>query len=342
CDDKSNWTTSRLRGEVPVTLDHFQYDTQRKLAQHLRQIPALQSQDFSDRRILLQHIAYWFTNLSAKYIHTWQEPVQDMIVAMRSNLHLVTEHKRIALQDEHHPLRRHPMVKFDQFSVDDPSEPGMRKQQYIPYLPAKFPDTLVTAYIVGPRPKDDGSMAHTMRVLKEVSPFLMELDDRQLDIRLPELRTELRRILQGKLLFTDALRREIISAIAADWDRVYIAGAEMEQFDVISEEVRKETDIADIFSQSPTEQLRVCFSHPFAGNLTATQRERLRRRRPVLEYLIREAMESNDNMLLNTLYETVREFMTKLHLVFGDVGHLGLLAYAATCPEPEKFRRVLG
>lgn len=340
CDEKSNWTKSRLQGQVPVALAHFRYDTQRRLAAHLRQTPDFQREDLSDRRIILQHIAHWFTILSAKYLHTWQEPMEEVIMAVRSNLRIVMQERKIVLQDSQHPLQRHPMKRIGDFQECCPS--GCSRVAHIDYVPAKPPDALIAQYIVGPRPLDESAMAHTARILQSISPWLMELDAGQMDIQLLPLRGELRRQLQGRQHFTDSLRHDLVTAIVADWERTYFAAGDATLFDTIAAEVREETGVEDIFNEPAETQIRECFSRPLAQELTDRRREQLLRRRPVLELLVRQAIESEDEDRFKSMCRMVLEYRAALDLSYGAMEHLGLLTYAAVSEDVSIFRSMLG
>ena len=106
--------------------------------------------------------------------------------------------------------------------------------------------------------------------------------------------------------------------------------------------MRAETGVEDVFNGTPPEQLEYCFVRPLAAPLDGAQRERLLRRRPVLGYLPNLALQENDRVLLCGVFNATVDYMVKLGLVFGDMRHLGLMAYAATCPEPEKYAKVFG
>lgn len=347
-ENRSNWTKSKLHGSVPITLGHVRYDTQRKLAAHLQQVPELKQQDLSDRRVILQHIAHWWTILSAQYLHTWQEPVEEMIIALRTNLNVVTQHRKIVLQDEQNPLQTNPMKGFDTFTEEDP--PGSRclKEKRVSFVPAKPPDALITRYIVGPHPENDRATEHTQTLLQHISPFLMELDLGQVESTLFGLRKQLRSILKGKQsAFSSTLRSAVVEAIIADWNQQYFETDDQSLFSTIAEEVRSEMatyeiKVDDIFRSSPSEQLEYCFTRPLAQKITLTMRDRLIRRRPVLEYIVQQAMQNKDEPLLNRLYDTMLAMMQKLDLKYGDIGHLGLLTYAETCQDPELFAKILG
>jgi len=347
-ENSSNWTKAKWHGNTPITLEHFRYDAQRKLAACLQQVPELKEQDLSDRRVILQHIAHWWTILSAKYLHTWQEPVEEMIVALRTNLHLVTQHRKIVLQDEQHPLQKNPMKRFDTFVEEDPPGSHCLKEKRVSFVPAKPQDTLITRYIVGPHPENDRATEHTQTLLRHISPFLMELDLGQVESTLFALRQQLRSLLKGKRsAFSPSLRHAVTEAIVADWQQQYFEPDDQSLFSTIEEEVRSEMatfgiEVDDVFRLSSSQQLEYCFTLPLAQELSSTMRDRLIRRRPVLEYIVQQAIQEKDGPLLNKLYDTMLVMMQKLDLKYGDIGHLGLLTYAETCQDPELFAKILG
>jgi len=334
-EKKSNWTRSKLQGDVPITLDHLRYDTQRKLAAHLKSVPELESQQFPDNRLLLQHIAHMLTNLSAKYIHTWQEPVEEMIVVMRTNLDLVTRSKQMAIQDDNHPLRNHFKKKIGTAYVDNSGQIPM------PYIPARSEDVAVTKYIVGPSPHRDSQTAHTEKVLRAISPYLMEINDGQLEINLRELRQRLRSLLNGKTQFTPDLRQQMINVIWADREQ-QLSEDNTDLFDEIAAEVRSDTGIEDVFTHpDPSFTLDECISKPLAAAQSEDALNRLRRRKPVLEFFVQDAVDRNDDDFLEELYGVIVKYMDKLDMDYGETGHLGLAAFAAACPDVKQYKDML-
>lgn len=332
--EHSNWTESTLQAP-PFTIDHFRQHARRKFAEFLRKVPdeglgkGIARQDYSDRRILLQHLAHCFVRWWGMDIHTFRNDVQDIVRRMRINLFEILKVKKLFVIFENNPLRKHHSVKYEQTSE------GIQ-----PFIRMKEDDVTLTRYLAGPEPHMHGSPAinqYTLDRLKQVEPFLTEIDETYIRRTLGGLREQLRNALNGKVMQTLELQQSLLRLIADDWETTHASEENQAALGAIEEEVAAESGVEHIMEEPPATILHHCFSILLsAETIDDAAREKLLRRRPVLEFIMHSSLrryegeeEAELRERLGLFYKTIlpvaRAYFQKLDLKVGGLGHLGLV-----------------
>jgi|GEM_PF-2189624 len=330
----SNWTESTLQAP-PFTIEHFRRHTQRKLAESFRQVPdeglgkGIARQDYSERRILLQHLAHCFVRLWGLDIHTHRSDVQEAVRCLRINLFEIIRGKKLLVIFENNPLRNHHTAKYEQ--TNEGMQPAIRMRD---------DDIALARYIAGPQPHMHGSPAinqYTLDILRAVEPFLTEIDETHIHRTLLHLRQKLRCALAGQFLQTSELQQKLLQLIADDWDDMHSSEDNAAALSTIEEEMARDTGAEHILDTPSQTILDQCFSVPLAAEqIDDTMRAKLLRRRPILEFLMHSALKRHDGeepteratrlrFFYDAVLPTVRSYFQKLDLRLGDLGHLGLI-----------------
>ena len=314
--EESNWTTSTLGGDIPITLDHFRASARSQLVVACNSIPAIAGQNFGDRRLLMDHLAQRLVALSGRFLHTWQAPLDEVIMRFRNALSMVIGEKGMILEDDDDPLRSHFKVNHHQILKDD-------TPTTLPFIASSGKDDAKVARALlggANRPED------TSDILMKYCLMFMKVDYTDVSAPLHELRRKLFDIVVRMTMMNEVLRFSLRKEIMTDWINIYSTGEGSREMDAIEAEIGEQTGVDEILRELPADVLRVCFTEPLAAEtLNETMRTSLLRRKPVLEYLIHQATDQEDTALFQELALTFRAYHQKLGLELRDLGHLGLI-----------------
>ena len=323
-DPYSNWTNSTL-GEVPFEVGHFRCHTQKKLAEHLRSLPdeglsrGIARQDFSDRRLLLQHLAHRFVIFFGRELHTFGKDPQEILMRIRNNLNLLIAHKHLLIEDEGSPLIGHHKVKY--VGTDAGHNPA---------IPMKAEDIALARYIAGPNPHIHGDPAtnqHTLDIHAAVQPFLTEIDDTHIVSNLAELRQELRTLLRSATYMSPDLQKKLLAAIMEDWTKTHTTDENIEAISHAADEMDVVAEMGDVLDEEPQVVLEKCFNKLLAAEeLDDETKEKLLRWKPIFENFSFAAIDKGDwDFFHQHIVPTLRKYFKKLNKPFGEFGHLGLI-----------------
>ncbi len=322
----SNWTRPTIT--TPLTLDEFVAHTQQKLSEFLQQLPdeglskGIASQDLSKRRILLQHLARNFVMLWGGEIHTNKGDVQEVLMQVRNNMHMLIMRKHLFIEDPTSPLCTH--HRTNRVPTDVGLQPAIRLGDE---------DVTVARFIAGQNSHLHGKpeySQHTLDILTQVQPFLTEVDDTHIERRLLDLRLQLQELVKPYMELHQELRSRLLKVIADDWLKHYSGEEGAILLEELEEEVREETGIENVLQEPPQKILQICFGHTLAqGEWDDVAKAKLLRRKPILESVMYEAAQTGDRNTLQLASDVCGKFSRVLDRTFGDLGHLSLIV--STC-----------
>ncbi len=339
-DEQSNWTESKLKGDVPVTLEQYIEHTRLRFIETVKTIPEFKTVDFS-RRPIMQHLGFLYTYLSGLHVHTLQEPFEITAERVHTNMKVAAEMKMIPIDHPQNPLSSHPMAKGIQAMVTDIGT-GQDTLQWTPFMPMKPDELALAKFLSQPGKNIKEGQRHVADILRQVSPFLAETDNTNIEIRLSDLRAKLSTLLEGKTFLDEPLRAKLMEMIMEDWLATY-TGENEKLFTEIETEVKAETGTADIFNHEGVDILEACFEKPLtAKTIAPDMRQKLIKRRPVMESVLATALETKDLVLLKRIGRAYERYFIALNLPFGKLGHLSLAvtSHNETC-DIEQYRSVL-
>lgn len=342
-----NWTTAKTPDNLPVTADDLRSHIREKLTAHLKTIPELPGQDYGVRRPLIDNLAFLFTHESAIEFHGQRKPFETVQKSIENNLRLTVESKAIPLVTANNPLIQHGMTKYHDAEID---EGGVRRITKIPFHPIKDNDRKVLEYLAMPGKPAAAKKERLAAFLRSSCPYLTEIDDGQIEVRLLGLRQKLEDVIGGTPFLNNPMRERLLETIMDDWVTEFSGGDKgADLFTYVEEEVAEETkDDADgavknVFNLSQEEVLDLCFRRLLAApELDADTKQKLIRRRPVMENLLNEAAKSKDTVFLRTVGKVYEMYFQKLGLPFGQLGHLSLaVASQDSRYDADMYRNIL-
>lgn len=320
----SLWSRSTWKNPVPVTTEQFRLGAQRQIAAVLSGVPELYGQDFSDKRKLLAHLSHMLLDRSVRLLHVQQEADAARTIAMfiRAECIFIMRNKQIPLQTDDHPLMSDYKKKRIEVSTDD----GRREFWAVP---ASREDAQVAEYLVGGNPNLITDTSCTESILRTATPYLMELAPGVVDSPLLSLRQKLRKMAGEQAFFDSKLRLRMIETITDDWMQTYGSGNEIALFDQIESEIEAETGISHIANEDPMKILEICFDQLIAQGVEKPEiRQKILRRRPLLDLVVKLAVETEDEQLLRKTGQFFKVFIKDMKVEHREMGHLGLILSA--------------
>lgn len=340
-DRRFFWTGSTLTTS-PATKADYDEHARRRLREGLQKL-GCDSQDASRPRHALRHIAHLAVRDSAALIHGRQCPVEALLHSLRDDVRAIAEPGGgIVLDDDADPLWAYGRPCKGEGNDGSP--------MYGRVVSATTDDRRLAQSLL------QGDQLE--QLLRTSVPHLLEVDDDQLIIALPEVRQKLSDLLQGHSEFDDERREACFKVISEAWgtaipdfedrlravrqealaveleckrrERGKIHSTNQQRSRRVQEEMQKAiAEFPDAFT-SPTGDLIARYIEPLLqGTCTeATQRE-LQKRFVVLEFLVTRLIDEEHWEDLQLVLVTFKRINDRWPLPWYAFPTLGLAHLAA-------------
>ncbi len=337
-EKESNWGRSVLEADPGITLAHAREFSRLKLVEYLKTIDGVKNQDLSDQRMVLHHIAHRATMMSGILHHANAYPENLWLEQIRASLGFVAEEKKMLAFDEQDPV----VLYGAPYKKKSELEPPHRQ-----YLQANAADAEIAWHFLGDYAAPKLYLQTTREKLKQAMPFLVEVDETNIERRLLDVRKKILALFEKRVGITPFLRMEALAVLANEW----VDGPgnnSMEEFDTMVEEIFYEQegdeDPMDLDHDSLDRILSLSFGKligPGAPPLDDERRAKTMKRRLLLEFLMmREAIAENDEGV-TTIARQYQIYHQALGLRFGDMAYLDLSAALLGTDSLEKLREML-
>ncbi len=315
----TNWNRSTFKQPIPLTVDHFREDLRLRFREFLRGCPGMATQDFSDKRLLLPHLADAYVRTSGQSLHARLDPeretVQEMNVALRS----ILESRHLNVNPEDHPLHDHYKARPEKFQILKEGETTFAYQKAIGVTEK---DLEIARMLLGN--SDDDLRDKLLRI----HPFLLEADTTHFRTQAQELRRSIEAFVKAKGLLTAEDRRRIVSTIINDWED-NVLPYDLDALEELEREISAERGIEKILDLPPQVMIDHCFTPLLEGEeLSDEAKEKLLKRRPIFNHIIMHAGKTLDFELMKNLADTLKTYTRKINITFGDLPHAHLLITA--------------
>ncbi len=344
---KSNWGRSNMEADPNIVFADIREFTRRRMVEHLRAVPELKLQDFSDQRMIFHHLAHRATVLSGDLLHASGLPEEVWIEQMRQSLHFIAQDRSMVARDDRDPISSHWKAKPEHFEVGG-------KMTHLKTLKVDAKDQAIAWHFLGKVSAPKMDIAFTRARLMEAMPFLVEVDDTNIEYRLLDIRTELLKFFEGKLRISAHDKKAALAMLADHWAEKGPGATSMHRFELMIEEIFEEwsgdENPLDIDHDPVDRILDLAFSKLIqadAPTLDGTDREKALDRKLLLEFLLmREAeiaSKTNDynTGTIDAIARQYERYHKALGLRFGDMAYLDLAVALIGASSPEKLKEML-
>lgn len=343
----SNWGRPNMEADPDITFADIREFTRRKIIKHLKTVPELALQDFSDQRMVFHHLAHRATVLSGDLLHASGLPEKVWIEQMRQSLHFIAQERSMVARDDRDPITTHWKAKPEHFEVGG-------QTTHLKTLKGDAKDQAIAWHFLGKVSAPKMDIAFTRARLMEAMPFLVEVDDTNIEYRLLDIRKELLKFFEGKLRISAHDKKTALAMLADHWAEKGPGAASMDRFELMTEEIFEEwngdENPLDLDHDPVDRILGLAFSkliRPDGLPLDETEREKALDRRLLLEFLLmREAeiaSKTNDynTETIDAIAKQYERYHKALGLRFGDMAYLDLAVALIGASSPEKLREML-
>lgn len=285
------------------------------------------TQDFSDKRLLLPHLADAYVRTSGQGLHARLDPegetVQEMSVALRT----IVEARNMNVNMEDHPLHGHFKAKSERFQIISSGETTFGMQKVIS---ATEKDIEIARLLLG-NSNDD-----LREKLRRIQPFLLEADRTHYRTQARELRGNIERFVRGKGVLTLEDRQKIVQMTIEDWENDVLPN-DLELLDELEAEISAERGIPSILDLPPRQMIDHCFTPLLQREknddgaeqeLSDEAKQKLMKRRPIFNHIIMHAGKELDFELMRSLGDTLKTYTRSINITFGDLPHAHLVIVA--------------
>lgn len=315
----TNWNRSTFSQPIPLTVDHFREDLRIRLREFLRTCPGMATQDFSDKRLLLPHLADAYVRTSGQSLHARLDPEDEMLQEMNIALRSILESRHLNVDPEDHPLHDHYKARPEKFQILRDGETTFEYQKAIGVTEK---DLEITRMLLG-YSNDD-----LREKLLRIHPFLFEADTTHFQTQAQELRQRIEAFVKAKVVLTAEDRRRMASAVINDWEDNVLPD-DLDTLEELEREILAERGIEKILDHPPQVMIDHCFTPLLEGDeLSDEAKEKLLRRRPIFNHIMMHAGKTLDFELMKNLADTLKTYTRAINITVGDLPHAHLLITA--------------
>lgn len=334
--NNSNWTKVELEGQIPITIAHFHTHARRELSRILKTDPRLGSQDWSERRLLLHHLAMKVTQASGLGIHLWHDSLPEVSNGLRGHFRLAERRKQIPLTEEDHPLRGHfkasKHAMFGEHEITTAkaierrmNDPTMQLTDstsvQIPVLDVSAQDAAVLQEFM--------QAGRIERLMQDALPFMVDIDETSISYPLIDFRMKMLEILEPMQFLHPETKAKLMDMVLEYWEETMASGQASEKLDGIEEEIRQETGIRDILSgqgNSLSKIIDLCIAPILEKEAAKSRKEKLTARGPLFEYVFCMAMKERDAEAQRKIAALWPKYIACMGKDFRSMGLIAIIA----------------
>ncbi len=338
-DEESNWGRANLEADPEIGFEHVREFSRRRLVEYLRTVPDLATQDLSDQRLVLHHIAHVASTMSGILLHANGHTEERWLQEFRQSLHFIAQQKKMVVRSESDPIASHWKKKTELFTID-----GV--PQHLSVLQGTEKDAAVAWHFLGNCSSPIMNISHTRERIMQAMPFLADADTTYIDRRLEDLRKDILAVFEGRSMVYAYDTKRAMKLLVDHWVEKGPGANSDEVLDALIEEIyfdgNMEEEPLDLTNDPIDRILRLGFDK-FLGEgaspLDEDGRIALEDRRLLLEFLLmREAETAEGDTMpsIKKIAAVYQKYHGALGLRFGDMGHLDLaimLIGADTLPQ---------